>query len=62
MIDQKTEEYFEKMAREAGWTTIEEFGWDGTLICHKDHGEERDGREYGSWEACCVGEWLVVEA
>lgn len=55
------EQKYEEIARKAGWTTIDEFGWDGNLICHKDHGDERDGREYGSWEVCCIAEWLVAE-
>jgi hypothetical protein len=52
------EDLAEKIARKHGWTTIEEGGWDGNLICHRDHLEDRAGNEYGSWADCVKEEAL----
>jgi hypothetical protein len=40
----------ELIARRRGFITIDQAGWDGTLICHYSHAEKRDGPEYGSWD------------
>lgn len=51
----------ETVARNAGWVTIEEGGWDGDLICHRDTLESRAGPEYDSWQACCIAQNLKPE-
>jgi hypothetical protein len=54
-----TEQQAEQIARESGWTTIDEGGWDGNLICHRDRLDDRAGPEYGSWIECVETEALV---
>lgn len=44
---------YEEIARAHGWVTIDEGGWDGSLICRRSHLETRDGPEFGSWFAAC---------
>lgn len=57
----KTGPRWKWLAKRKRWTTIEHFGWAGNLICHADHGDTRDYHEYGSWEACCIGEGLLMQ-
>lgn len=53
--------FAEASARDAGWVTIDEGGWDGNLICHRDNLEDRAGKEYGSWEECCTDQGLLAQ-
>ena len=51
-LAQCQEFYYEQRCRAKGWTTIDEAGWCGNLICHRDHLEDRAGPEFGSWREC----------
>lgn len=56
------EAQYEAAARAKGWCTIDEGGWAGNLICHKDRLDDRAGPEYGSWKECCEAENINLQS